>query len=1712
MKEMMNQSIVHHKNQSIWNKFVRFFAYIVVFCTTYALILPAITVENEYYCGYEVHLHEDSCYEIVVDESLCNCENIAETNQHTDLCLEHNVIERNLICTLEEHTHDEYCLINTEADIENESIWIQSFEDVTLSQIWQEDIVNIAKSQIGYKESDRNYLIESENVKKGYTRYGEWYGIPYGDWNTMFVSFVLHYAQIPTDVIPSEQNISNFYHALAENELIFNLNQTDLSMGDIVFLKDNKNVLSSVAIVSQVVNEYDNEQQKDILESVEVIQGDYEDKVVLRYLSKEELTHIEFVSPMQIQQQYANLQQMNATPYAATANVTLNFVSYNEWVPINFTNGNQHQVEVGSTITLIFKDSGANYHTPVLELTGAKLVSSSYQCANSTCNHSGWCNNPVHTLKIMITDTNATIKGQINGSSWNESTVEVSSSGSGEQPPVEPDPEEPTPEQPSVPSYPYYPDSVETGNVDISRLRFYNFAEEGGNGVVPLAGCVFEIKGDNGYTIEVISENNAEVLLPSDLPNGNYTIIEKSAPHGYMRDVEYERTFSVENGALVAGKNIGIFINHKLTQLNAHKSAEVEDYNNRIYEILLEAESSLHQYKMEPIDVIFVVDQSNSMLFPSGLNDIQKSVTLNLNGTNNIRNIEALNLDKNQIYYLISDETGTSTVWAIWYNGQAWMYQDASYYAKAKQENKPGYQDPTEKAIFPQNRSYSDQADAEAENERSNGGGLSYSLDGSGLGKELATQSNQTKTYKLYTAMNEYNRLHYLEQALTTMIYELSDYNDENRVTLVEFTKEVKAEDCKGPLMLTPDNVATLISEVHNINTGGGTRQDVALKLVYNDYLNANKGFSGSSEDTFTFLITDGAPVRSSNSQPNELGGPNDAASTNSNTIYGQIKGWANQVKTKSTLTTIGLGMDNVEAGKQVLEEIASGQDHYCALDDASELVKKMQDLLYKNITPHEMLPIEGDVYDEISDSFYPIAWIELGYGHQSNHQVLSYDATRDWILLHVGDWITLDGKYTQAGAENAAGQLLQKEDGTYYVAWKHQLLSNAHIDDIERIAWVASGTGASSGRQFLHHLEGKDWILLQEGDWITQDGEYYPGTPSYWSQGNYGQVVLENGEYRIQWGRWVSGEHRLKYPSTTWNAKCYVKAKEDFIGGNAIESNKVAYVQVDTGVHILEEPTLNVRLLGMNEFQSETTLYLGDIINGENDAPIDTLKEFFQKIEFKKLVSGGDAVLNKVHMDDAEGLKAESFTLPYAIGRNLTQAEWETLMAGESIQMEYTYDASSSNGPVGYFTISLEKAGMEGTQPNYEAHESSKACQKDGMPSTSQCAQPSETYQLKVTYTAYRLGEANRPEQNQYNGSGSPGTEVGTGNRLENGIGIVESNNIHEVHVISGKIEVSKILTNDVNLSENTTFSFVLHRNEDGEDTTNDVVKTIVVTKGQKEGISTIVFDNLKRGTYTISEIVSDQYMLKHIKVLDTTNTYSTPAINQQDKTVTFVMGNNLNNQNVIGKAQETDRYHQYIDEGNGIYGAAQFTNSTRSFSGEVFVEKKWDDGYDQHEEDQIYVVLYKDDQLMVDEANQARILQIDATTNWQGSFIVALANENDKVENYHYSIREVSKVSSEPLNGWQKALLENDSNQILYYESVLEHGDVFGVNKEGYMVGYTQTEEAWVVTNYKTVDLPVTGSNYPDFPIIYGGVTLLAWLILVCLRKYKIERRETH
>lgn len=54
------------------------------------------------------------------------------------------------------------------------------------------DIVGIAETQVGYGEGG-----------DGYTKYGDWYGLPYSDWCAMFVSWCANQAGVSTDVFPS---------------------------------------------------------------------------------------------------------------------------------------------------------------------------------------------------------------------------------------------------------------------------------------------------------------------------------------------------------------------------------------------------------------------------------------------------------------------------------------------------------------------------------------------------------------------------------------------------------------------------------------------------------------------------------------------------------------------------------------------------------------------------------------------------------------------------------------------------------------------------------------------------------------------------------------------------------------------------------------------------------------------------------------------------------------------------------------------------------------------------------------------------------------------------------------------------------------------------------------------------------------------------------------------------------------------------------------------------------------------------------------------------------------------------------------------------------------------------------------------------------------------------------------------------------------------
>lgn len=169
--------------------------------------------DDEYSCGYEEHVHSDACYtevlicgyedgasETPADSAEEDGETAPAAHSHTADCY-----QRVLTCTLPEHTHTLECLADITADVETPADWDEQSEGV--SSFWSDAMTEIAQRQLGYTESAKNFTVDKalgETLAQAhhYTRYGDWYGNPYGNWDVMFVAFCQHYAGIPEDVIP----------------------------------------------------------------------------------------------------------------------------------------------------------------------------------------------------------------------------------------------------------------------------------------------------------------------------------------------------------------------------------------------------------------------------------------------------------------------------------------------------------------------------------------------------------------------------------------------------------------------------------------------------------------------------------------------------------------------------------------------------------------------------------------------------------------------------------------------------------------------------------------------------------------------------------------------------------------------------------------------------------------------------------------------------------------------------------------------------------------------------------------------------------------------------------------------------------------------------------------------------------------------------------------------------------------------------------------------------------------------------------------------------------------------------------------------------------------------------------------------------------------------------------------------------------------------
>ena len=324
------------RRRRIWKRAVAVLSCVVVFSTTYMLILPAITEEQTTYCGHEAHKHDAACYEKQLicglddqtphvhsdacykEEQVLICgeeENAghahgadcvrkdsvlicSEEHEHTDACYqtedtyvcglaegegahthspecyqtENTLIcgqtegethvhadacyEEILTCQKEEHEHSLACFSDPDADVETQDAWERTMADVQLTGVWADDVIAIAKSQLGYEESTKNYTVTDEGKVKGYSRYGAWYGDPYGDWNAMFAAFCLHYAGV--EGYPKPAGCAEWVQSLEDNGLFAFRDEEEPAPGDLIFLDQNADGSADrVGIIAEVTETED---------------------------------------------------------------------------------------------------------------------------------------------------------------------------------------------------------------------------------------------------------------------------------------------------------------------------------------------------------------------------------------------------------------------------------------------------------------------------------------------------------------------------------------------------------------------------------------------------------------------------------------------------------------------------------------------------------------------------------------------------------------------------------------------------------------------------------------------------------------------------------------------------------------------------------------------------------------------------------------------------------------------------------------------------------------------------------------------------------------------------------------------------------------------------------------------------------------------------------------------------------------------------------------------------------------------------------------------------------------------------------------------------------------------------------------------------------------------------------------------------------------
>ena len=262
-----------------YTAFVLALAMITTLFVNWQLHGVGISMTAQYQCGEVEHAHTADCYDKVLicgytEGQLENADEVAAAeaaaasaaqssaeeeimplelepqiefvpHEHTDACY-----EEVLVCPLPEHHHTVSCLSDTSADLETPEEWQAANADAVITGEWNADLLSVAKTQLGYEQSEKNFEIDPADgvTLRYYSRYGQSYGNAYGEWDVMFLAYCLKYAEIPQSAIPQEASVLALRSSMSGMDWLLEEDGSAAQPGDIVIY--NKYVTRTVAVDS----------------------------------------------------------------------------------------------------------------------------------------------------------------------------------------------------------------------------------------------------------------------------------------------------------------------------------------------------------------------------------------------------------------------------------------------------------------------------------------------------------------------------------------------------------------------------------------------------------------------------------------------------------------------------------------------------------------------------------------------------------------------------------------------------------------------------------------------------------------------------------------------------------------------------------------------------------------------------------------------------------------------------------------------------------------------------------------------------------------------------------------------------------------------------------------------------------------------------------------------------------------------------------------------------------------------------------------------------------------------------------------------------------------------------------------------------------------------------------------------------------------------